>query len=249
MLLANYAASTGTVSNVTVGDISHKYDSLFAPAGYAFIIWSLIFLLLIGFVGYQWSLLKTNDPRRYITRTGWWLSISNLANILWLYCWINELLGWSVILILVLLFSFCVLTVRLRLELDDEPVRTIFFVWWPIVFYLGWIMVATIACVAAWLISTGWNGGPVGEDVWAIIMIAVACALYLFLISKRNLREAAVVGIWAFTAIAVRQWNSHSNIAIAAIIGAVILLIIAGVHGYKNRYYSPMEKMKRGEWK
>lgn len=249
MLLANYAGSTGVISTVTVGDISHKYDSLFAPAGYAFIIWGLIFLLLIGFVGYQWSLLKTNNPRHYIIRTGWWLSLSNLANILWLFCWTNELIGWSVVLILVLLFSLCVLTVRLRLELDDEPLRTIFFVWWPIVFYLGWIMVATIACIAAWLVSIGWKGGVIEQDVWAMIMIVVACALYLFLVAKRNLREAALVGVWAFVAIAVRQWHTHNNIAFTAIAASAILLVATAIHGYKRRYYSPLEKMRRGEWK
>jgi hypothetical protein len=125
------------------------------------------------------------------------------------------MLGWSVIVILILLAILCLLIVRLRLELDDEPVLTIFFVWWPIVIYAGWIMVATIACIASWFVYTGWRGGAIGEDTWTILMIAIACSLYLFLLSKRNLREAAIVGVWAFIAIAVRQWNAYTNIVIA----------------------------------
>ncbi|MDB5249684.1 MAG: hypothetical protein JWQ40_4078 [Segetibacter sp.] len=249
MLFFNYAFSTGLFYGVTVGEVSYKYDTLFTPSGYAFAIWSVIFLLCIGFVGYHWFLLKRGDPEFYIKRTGIWFIIGNLANALWLYCWTNEMIGWSVILILILLCSLCVLTVRLRLELDDVPVRTIFFVWWPIVFYLAWIMVATIACIAAWFVSNGWRGGAIAEDIWAITMIAAAGVLYLLLVRKRNLREAAAVGIWAFVAIAVRQWHTHNNIAITAIAAGAILLVVIVHHAYKRRHYLPHAKIKRGEWK
>ena len=53
MLLANYAGGTGVLSTANVAEISHKYDTLFAPAGYAFTIWGVIFLLLIAMVSYQ----------------------------------------------------------------------------------------------------------------------------------------------------------------------------------------------------
>lgn len=246
MLVVNYGGGTGVFFDASVGEVSHKYDTLFA-AGYAFAIWSFIFLLCIAFVAYQWFLLKKGDPRQYIKRTGSWFAVSNVANALWIFFWTNEMIGWSVVLIILLLLSLCVLVIRLRLELDDEPVRTILFVWWPIVFYTGWMLTATVACIAAWLVYTGWNGGAIGEDVWTIIMIAVACALYLFLVNKRNMREAALVGIWAFVAIAVRQWNVHQNIALTAIAASIILLAATAIHGYKNRYYAPSAKIKRGE--
>jgi len=162
---------------------------------------------------------------------------------------VHEWLGSSVGLILILLLSLAVLVMKLRLELDDEPVRTIFFVWWPVVIYIGWIMVATIACIASWLVYIEWNGFGITATTWCIIMIIIAFLLYIFLIRKRNLRESAGVGIWAFIAIAVRQWDDHKNIAITAIAAATILLISIIQHGYKNRYYAPFAKIKRGEWK
>jgi len=84
MLFANHASNSGMFTNNNVADVSHKYDTLFAPAGYAFIIWGLIFLLAIGFVIYQWVLLKTNDSHQYIQRTGVWFTVGNLANAGWL---------------------------------------------------------------------------------------------------------------------------------------------------------------------
>lgn len=249
MLFFNYASSSGILSGITVGEVSQKYDTLFAPSDYAFTIWILIFSLCVCFVVYQWYLLKNGDPHDYINRTGIWFTLSNIANAVWLICWTNEMLGWSVILILLLLLSLCVLTVRLRLELDDEPLRTMLFIWWPVVIYLGWIMVATIACIASWLVFIGWQGGTIGEDAWTMMMIAAATILYLLLVKKRNLREAALVGMWAFIAIAVRRWNAYSNIAYTAILASVIMFIATAWHGYKNRYYSPFAKLRRGEWK
>lgn len=248
MLLMNYSSNAGLFNSLTVADIAHKYDTLFAPADYAFIIWGVIFLLCAGFVIYQWALIK-NDPKAYIQRTGFWFTISNLANTLWVYCWMHEWLDLCVIVIFVLLLSLIILTIKLRLELDDEPVRTIFFVWWPISIYLGWIMVATIASVASWLVSIQWNGFGIAPDIWTIIMIAVATIIYFFLNKARNLRESVSIGIWAFIAIADRQFDVHDDIAFTAIIASFILTIIIAIHFYKNRYYIPFIKIKREEWK
>ena len=147
----------------------------------------------------------------------------------------------------VFIISLIMLTVRLRLELDDEPVKTIVFVWWPLVYYLGWIVSATVACIAIVAGLYRWTTGSMAADTWTIIMISIACLIYIFLVMTRNMREAASVGIWAFIAIAIKQWNDYRNIAITAIVASVILLLVIGWHGYKNKYYSPGSKIKRGE--
>jgi hypothetical protein len=114
-------------------------------------------------------LVENGDPQNYIGRVGYWFTLSNACNVFWLFCWLNEWLGLSVIVIPLLLICLCVLTVRLRLELDDVPVQIILFVWLPITVYLGWIMVATIAGVAAWLVSLGFQGGFIRAELWTIL--------------------------------------------------------------------------------
>lgn len=248
VLVVNYVTATQVLNGITVGDVSHKYDTLFAPADYAFVIWSVIYLLCAGFVIYQWILLK-DDPKQYIKRTGIWFTAGNIANALWCYCWVHEWLGWCVILIIFQLITLIILTIKLRLELDDEPVCTIFFVWWPISFYLGWLIVATVACIASWLVFLGWAGAGISPDVWTVIMIILAFVVYLFFNQTRNLRETSTVGIWAFIAIAVRQWNIHKDISITAAIAIIILSALIGVHASKNKETTPFAKIARGEWK
>jgi hypothetical protein len=233
-LILNGLSGSAVFNGKTVGAVSNKYNTLIGPAGYAFAIWGLIYLLLIMFIGYQWySYFKLKQDTE-IRQTGIWLSLANIANGLWIIAWLNEALGVSVLLIFILL-----ITIRLRLEIWDAPKRTILFTWWPIAIYLGWIIVASVSNVAAYLVSLGWHGGFLSEDTWTIIIIGVASVIYLWLVFSRNLRETAMVGVWALVAISARHWNEYFSIAIAAIICAGILLIVVLWHGYKNRKYSP----------
>ncbi|MGF1585650.1 MAG: hypothetical protein ACFCUM_10035 [Bacteroidales bacterium] len=238
-LVMNGMSGSAVFNGSTVGEVSDKYSTLIAPSGYAFAIWGLIYLFLIMFVGYQWYSYYKLKQDTEIKQTGLWLSLANIANGFWIVAWLNEALGTSVLLIFILLASLIVLTVRLRLEIWNAPKRIILFIWWPIVIYLGWIIVASVSNVAAYLVSIGWQGGFLSENMWTIIMIVVASIIYLWLVFSRNLREAAMVGVWALVAISVRHWNVYEGIAIAAIICAGILFVVVSWHGYKNRKYSP----------
>jgi hypothetical protein len=238
-LIMNGLAGTAVFNGQTVGAVSNQYNTLIAPDGYAFAIWGLIYLFLIMFVCYQWYIYFMLKQYTEIKHTGYWLALANIANGVWIIAWLNESIGLSMLLIFTLLVSLIVLTHRHRLEIWNAPKRTIIFIWWPIAFYLGWIIVAAVSNVAAYFVSINWQGGFLSPASWTIIMIGIATVIYLGLIFSRNLRESAMVGIWAFIAIAVRHWNDYSGIAIAALTGAGILLVIVLWQGYKNRKFSP----------
>jgi hypothetical protein len=99
---------------------------------------------------------------------------ANIANVLWVIVWLNEYIGLSVIVMVILLLSLIQLILRLNLERWDAPLFTIAFVWWPICWYIGWIILATVADVSAYLTSAGWSGSPFTPEVRTIIMIVVA---------------------------------------------------------------------------
>ncbi len=246
-LAMNYLSGTGAFGGKTVGEVSAMYENLFTPAGYAFAIWGLIYILLIAFAVFQWYAWLNLRQDHELNNTGLWFAIANIANGLWIYAWLNSYLGTSIFLMLVLLISLIMLTFRLRLEIWDAPLRIIVFVWWPICVYLGWITVATVANFSAFFVSVGWDGGFLSETTWAVVLIAVATLIYIFLIFYRNMREAALVGVWALIAIAVKQWEMNSAIVYAAIIGSLILLMYITIHGFKNRKTSPFMKIKQDE--
>ena len=131
-MVMNGLAGTGVFDGRSVGDVSDKYNTLIAPAGYAFSIWGVIYLMLIMFVGYQWYSYYKLKQDAEIRQTGIWLSLANIANGLWIVAWLSEAMGLSVLLIFTLLVSLIVLTVRLHLEIWDAAKRTIILVWWPV---------------------------------------------------------------------------------------------------------------------
>ncbi len=242
-IIINYLSNTGIFNGNTMATVSNKYHNYFTPAGYAFSIWGLIYLGLLAFVIFQGrGLFKKGVDEWPFLQIGWWFIISCLANSFWVIAWLYDYIGISVILMIILLVSLIKIILATRMELDDLPIKSIAFVWWHFCFYSGWISVALVADVAAWLTKIKWAGFGISGITWALIMIILAGIINLFITWKRNMREFALVGAWALIGIAVANWNGQQSIKITAIAVAIVLLINNGAHAYKNWKTNPMRK-------
>lgn len=244
-LFTNYYVNTPAFGTKSIGEISDSYSTLVTPAGYAFSIWGIIYLLLIGFLIYQWS---GKAPKTLVKDLGPWFSISNLANAGWVVVFLQEQFWLSVVFMFLLLICLLVITLRLKIAVFDAGLRTIFFVWWPFTIYLGWICTASVVNVSAALVANQWNGWGLTAETWAVIMLFTATGIYLFLTLARNLREAAAVGVWAFMAIGLAQGFNDSLIGIMALIASGTLAIAIAIHSYRGLHTAPHMKWKRGEW-
>lgn len=235
-LFVNYLSNTGLLNGNTMGSVSARYENLFTPSGYAFSIWGLIYIALLGFVIYQaWSIFKSVKDDDFVLKVGWWFIISCLANSVWILAWLYEYIGLSVALMMVLLFSLIKIIVNTRMELEEVPVKRLILLWWPFSIYSGWISVALIANIAAWLTKIGWDGFGLPQMVWAIILIIATGTINLFMTWRRNMREYALVGVWALTAIAFANWDIEKTVSIAALGVGSILLVSTAIHAYQNR--------------
>jgi len=245
VLYINYYIASGESGLPTMGELSEKYTTLLIPAGYAFSIWGLIYLFLALFIGHQWYLIIKKKSDKAITKGGLWFFFSNLANGAWVVVWSLEYILLSFVVMLLLLYCLIKLVGKYKLEIYDPPLRIIFFIWWPICIYFGWIILATMtnfSIVLKYILNINLM---VPEIYWTIGLIALSAGIYLYLIFARNLREAALVGVWGLVAITIRHWEQVDPVAWAAVIAALILFIAAGYHGYKNRDTSPVAKLKK----
>ncbi len=244
-IIINYLSNTGVLNGNTMKTISDKYHNYFTPAGYAFSIWGLIYIGLLAFVIFTGrGLFKKAEDEWPVLEIGWWFVISCAANSFWVLAWLYDYTGVSVILMVVLLFSLIKIILKTQMELDDLPLKKIAFVWWPFCFYSGWISVALIADVAAYLTKIKWNGFGISAIAWTIIMILIAGILNVFMTWNRNMREFALVGVWGLVAVAVANWNGQKPIVYSALIVAAILLISLSAHAYKNRAYNPFTNLQ-----
>jgi hypothetical protein len=235
-IIVNYLSNTGIFNGNTMASVSAEYQNLFTPAGYAFSIWGLIYIGLIAFAIHQSKGLFSAKPTpEVVSKIGWSFVISCIANSLWVIAWLYNYTGTSVVIMCVLLVSLLGIVRATRMELDLITFKQIALESWPFAIYVGWISVALIANVAAYLTKIGWDGFGLSDVAWTIIMIGAAVAVCLLLIWKRNMRESASVGIWALIAIAVANWNENQTVVYASLIAAAVILINTMIHGYKNR--------------
>jgi len=244
VIAVNYFAQAGRFNNNTIASLSREYDNLFTPAGYAFSIWGIIFISLLFYTGFQlYKAFSSYFDSGIILKTGYWFIIANLANALWVIVWLYEYTFISVIVMFVILGSLLKIVINTNMERWDAPLKTIAFTWWPICLYAGWIAVASIANVAAYLSKIGWDGWIFSESQWTVIMIGIAVIVNSLMIYKRNMREFALVGVWALIAIYVRHESENQLIAYSAIGGATLLLAHISYHGFVNRKTNPFHKM------
>ena len=220
----NYATNVIGINDNTVGSLSAEYDNLFTPASYAFAIWGLIFISLLSFCVYQlYCVFSEEMEDDFVLRIGAWYSIANLANAAWLWFWLNEITWLTIPIMLVMLLSLIQIINRLNMNRVDATTSIKTFVWIPIGLYAGWIAVATVANVSAYLAKINFDF-LFSETIWTIIMLVIALMINLIVLKQRKLYVFAGVGVWAFTAISVRHWETIPSLQWIALIAAAITL-------------------------
>jgi cbb3-type cytochrome oxidase subunit 3 len=247
MIAANYYTNVAGINGNTVGSLSGEYTNYFTPAGYAFSIWGIIFIALLFHAYYQIRKAFFDDAKAgFLEDLGPWLIIANLGNMAWLFAWLYEYTGLSVLIMAVILFSLIKAMLNLNMERWDAPFKIIRWIWWPIVIYAGWITVATVANISAYLAKIGWLA-LFSEQTWAVIMIVVAAAINLFVLVTRSAREFVVVGIWAIWAIAQRFWETETVIRWTAIVCCAVLFMAISIHAYIYRSTLPFMRTTEPE--
>lgn len=229
VLVNSLAGSTTLIGGFTTADISNLYPTLITPAGYVFAIWGVIYILLGVFVVYQ--ALPSQKEKDFQDKISWLFVLTSVLNITWLFLWQNQFLLTSVIVMFLLLASLIAIYLRLNIGKSTASFREKLAIQIPFSVYLGWITIASIANVAAFLVSVNWDGFGISRETWAILIIIVALIITLLVIVTRKDVAYALVIVWALAGIAVNQAANpnivttvEASVAIAAItLGAVIL--------------------------
>ncbi|WP_068613952.1 TspO/MBR family protein [Paenibacillus tuaregi] len=223
VLAVNFLAETLPLGGHTTGDISDMYPTPITPAGYAFVIWSVIYLLLAGFIFYQAK--RTYEIRDSIRAIGIWFAVSCFFNMAWIILWHNLYIEWSLIAMLGLFFSLFIIYRRTRSITFPTPGET-WFVRLPFSIYLGWISVATLVNIMVVLSKNEWNGFGLSSPQRAIIMLAVGAILAVILSYRPRDGMLPLVFVWAYIAIAIKQQDT-SNVYLTAGTLSLILFVYA----------------------
>ncbi len=210
-----------------VGDHFEQEESTgvsFLPAGFAFSIWGAIYLGFLAFAVHQVLPAQRENPR-YAALRPWMMGTAGL-NALWLavaisattYRWLTiPIIG---VMLAVALRQHRALRVTPPPSSGVEP-----FLHVPFSLYLGWLTVAVIANVSTVLPDYGVDRLGLGATVWGVLLVVAGSAIGLAVRFGLKDRVYGAVFVWAFAAIAIKQWEAFPPVAAAAVIAAVVFCV------------------------
>jgi len=225
MLVINFLANSLPINNRSTGDISDAYPNLFAPAGFTFSIWGLIYLLLGGYVLYQFT--KSSQERKGLLKKINPLFIAtSLVNISWIFAWHYDFIGLSVLLMAILLFLLIKIVDILHIEKLTSKEKI--FISIPFSVYLGWITVAAIANITVFLVSIDWNGFGMADFIWTSVILLVGALIGILRMQKDKDAAYGLVLIWAYLGILYKHLPTGSigGQYLSIIVTAVVCLVL-----------------------
>ncbi len=200
-------------------------DPPIVPAGYAFIIWSVIYGGCLAYGIYQFAGWRMDDP--LLSRIGFFTASGFLGCCLWLLCVRFGHLQWTVPCILWMAASlFGAFAALWRVGDCSWTFRLCVIA--PVSIYSGWLSVAMFANTAAVAKAFGWHPVLLGESAGSIGLMIAAAALATFMLwqSNGNLWYGGTI-LWALVGIGVRNQFDLRNGQVA--VTAWLLLASFGV--------------------
>lgn len=196
-----------------------------APGGPAFAIWSLLYVGFLALAVWQLLPAQRGNPR---VRDVWWpIVLSLLLNALWIA---TVQLGWvyvSAVVILALLATPAVIFARCLRSRPADRVEAVLLDG-VMGLYLGWVIVATVANIAAALKSGGVGDLDLGAEPWAVVVLVIAAAVGVGLAFISGGRVAfALAMIWGLGWIGVARFADAPESAVVGSVAVAAAAVVA----------------------
>lgn len=186
----------------TNGAVSDRYPTLLVAAGWAFSIWSLVFLLDLVFGVWQWRPRQRDDASVARIRPAAALGFALTAA--WMPVFSQQWFG--VALCVVWAAAGCLLYCAAVLSRDERPrpgARA--WAWAPLSLHAGWLSLAAFLNTAQAIVAFGWQ--PAGAMLpWSLWLFAgLAVLLFAANALMRGNGAYALAAIWGLAGVWHRQ--------------------------------------------
>ncbi|MBE0700627.1 MAG: tryptophan-rich sensory protein [Acholeplasmataceae bacterium] len=224
MMTLNTLANLLPINGITTGEVSDNYNNFFAPAGYTFAIWGVIYFLLALYVLRIWL----NKIDGHAHEIAGFFMISSFANGLWMLAWHFDYIGVSLILMLVILI--CLIKIAYLTKPGDRIQNIIFHV------YFGWITVATIANITTFFVKLDYAYAFLSIPHYYLFMVVIFTGVTIAFFTALKFKSLAYMTVifWSYIGILVKILNlfpsSQRNLMTVGLI--VCIAVIFGTCAY-----------------
>ncbi|TVT28079.1 tryptophan-rich sensory protein [Salinicoccus cyprini] len=221
MIFLNYWSATN------VGFVANNNQSIIQPAGFAFSIWGVIYVLLFIWIIKIFFSRTWEDSMAY--RLKFWPIINFLLNGAWILVFTQQWLIASTIVIAALLYTLA--------EMYSTMTETGYH-WFdrlPFSIYFAWVTVATIVNIFTVTVSNNVETIlGLDELAWTVIILIVATLIGLAIAFFFKDWLYPLVIIWPYYGIYAESGSEYTSVSITLLIGSIALLLAAIVVGFKN---------------
>ncbi|RPJ09425.1 MAG: hypothetical protein EHM28_01570 [Spirochaetaceae bacterium] len=230
MITVNALANLLPIAGRRTGEISDLIPNLFVPAGITFSIWGPIYILITMFIIFQARDLFSKEKKDmpFLSGINWLLIINFIANACWIISWHYLQTALSVCFMIIILGTLIAAYQRLGIGTSKAPMSETICVRIPVSVYLGWICVATIANITAFLVTIGWDTAGLGEVFWTVALIIVAACIALAALVLRKDMALGLVVIWALAGIFIKRTSPGMPAVPEVSFTALISLLVVG---------------------
>ena len=230
MLFINYGSIIGLINGVTINELSNNYNNLFTPAPITFSVWVVIYSGLFMYVIWQLKSVfyKNIAPNVYMVtrKIGILFLLSCVFNAAWLFAWHYDKLFFSTLIMACLLFTLVEINRRISFELTATPQYRLYLKV-PFGMYLGWISIAMISNVAAYLTKIEWNGFGLDPRFWQMTMVLFGTLIACWSVVKLNNVAYGIIVLWALGGILmVRLADAIPSFSMNLLVTLCALLVL-----------------------
>lgn len=221
---------TGLLGGTPVQDLQNgaldQDGSFLAPARPAFSIWTAIYIGLFAYT--IWQALPRQRASERQRALGWLIAGTMALNGLWLVTAQFGSLALTVLAIIVLLALLGVTFHRTVIDPADGWADRLL-VDGVTGLHLGWVTVATVANIAAWLTSIGPPEWADSADLWGVLVLIAVAAIGLGIEASSGWRLAPALALaWGLGWLAFARLTGEPSSTAIGVTAAVVALLILG---------------------
>ncbi|RPA56962.1 tryptophan-rich sensory protein [Aerococcus agrisoli] len=220
----NFLGGSGRINGMSQAAVSDKYHTLITPAGYTFSIWGVIYSLLLVWTVNMALHSKKKEYEKIIEAITpfYWLSL--ITNMIWIVTFSYEWVGISTTFIFIYLLAL--IACLNSISSIAHPGRTFSGVTFGL--HTGWLLIASVVNVAAFLVQINWSGFGISDTIWAGIVIIVSIVIASYVSNKMRNAVLPLPIAWAFFGIhgALIMSGGNNGLQILAILGFLTMLYL-----------------------
>ena len=221
MIFLNYWSGTN------VGSVADDNQAVIQPAGFAFSIWGLIYVLLFAWI--VKTFLSKNWEGSMVSRLKYWPIANFILNGIWILVFTQQWLFASVIVIIGLLYTLAKMYTAIT-EQDSDWFERL-----PFSIYFAWVTVAAVVNIFTLAVNNNLETFlGLGELTWTIIILIVVTFIGMTIALYFKDWLYPLVIIWPYIGIYSENENVYMSLDIVLILLSLALLIVAVFVGIKK---------------